>query len=476
MTTNRIPKFTTITIEDLPPFTGAVEFALDADVNLFIGANGTGKSTVLKLLAAEYPKRAIPGWKSEAYDIRVSNWPLTPQGRPDTKAVPQAYLPPVRNNMPISVNADTTRVFHPQPPDAWSTWDGLVTSSPWSFFDGSRVYHAMQKLYHEDLSSMRDRTRAAMVSYIAYQCVKDICPEILAGEFPKNIRTHEVLESRRASPTLPEELLSQPVEHYAMGIDTLEGEVDALYLGELSTGTQGVFLWIWFFALIMAYRHRFAQDWHKKEGIIFVDEIENHLHPSWQRRVIPALRKHFPNVQIFATTHSPFVVAGLRRGQIHKLYREDGVIKTPPLTDEEKAQEIVGWTVEEILREFMEIDDPTDEITANATATLRWLRYQPTASGDAESWRQEQIKLLQNAEYPSRDELSALRWLKSHAAVRGDAVQWRNDNMDELRAIVRREFEFGGPIAAQRELFLEQLDELLQEHDHADEDVEEERS
>ena len=63
--------------------------------------------------------------------------------------------------------------------------------------------------------------------------------------------------------------------------------------------------------------------------MLLIDEIENHLHPTWQRRVIPALREYFPNVQIFATTHSPFVVAGLKAGQVHKLFRNDhdGIVR-----------------------------------------------------------------------------------------------------------------------------------------------------
>ena len=62
--------------------------------------------------------------------------------------------------------------------------------------------------------------------------------------------------------------------------------------------------------------------WHEKPAILLIDEIENHLHPRWQRRVIPALLEHFPGLQIFATTHSPFVVAGLKAGQVHVLKRD----------------------------------------------------------------------------------------------------------------------------------------------------------
>ncbi len=42
--------------------------------------------------------------------------------------------------------------------------------------------------------------------------------------------------------------------------------------------------------------------------VILLDEIEVHLHPSWQRAVLPVAQRLFPNAQIIASTHSPFVV------------------------------------------------------------------------------------------------------------------------------------------------------------------------
>lgn len=43
-------------------------------------------------------------------------------------------------------------------------------------------------------------------------------------------------------------------------------------------------------------------------GIVLIDEIELHMHPSWQRRILPTLRRTFPNIQFIITTHSPQVL------------------------------------------------------------------------------------------------------------------------------------------------------------------------
>lgn len=44
------------------------------------------------------------------------------------------------------------------------------------------------------------------------------------------------------------------------------------------------------------------------KGIVLIDEIELHMHPKWQRKVLPTLKKLFPNIQFIVTTHSPQVL------------------------------------------------------------------------------------------------------------------------------------------------------------------------
>jgi len=51
-------------------------------------------------------------------------------------------------------------------------------------------------------------------------------------------------------------------------------------------------------------------------GIVLIDEIELHLHPSWQRKILPALAKTFPNVQFITATHSPQVLSSVKTESI----------------------------------------------------------------------------------------------------------------------------------------------------------------
>lgn len=46
-------------------------------------------------------------------------------------------------------------------------------------------------------------------------------------------------------------------------------------------------------------------------GIVLIDEVELHMHPSWQRKIIQVLHDVFPNIQFIITTHSPLALGGL---------------------------------------------------------------------------------------------------------------------------------------------------------------------
>lgn len=50
---------------------------------------------------------------------------------------------------------------------------------------------------------------------------------------------------------------------------------------------------------------------YEREGIVFIDEVETHLHLKLQRLILPMLTQIFPNIQFIVTTHSPFVLSSL---------------------------------------------------------------------------------------------------------------------------------------------------------------------
>lgn len=57
-----------------------------------------------------------------------------------------------------------------------------------------------------------------------------------------------------------------------------------------------------------------------------IDEIDLHLHPRWQARILEDLVRIFPNVQFIVTTHSPVVVASVPRGNIRILGEDAAMV------------------------------------------------------------------------------------------------------------------------------------------------------
>ncbi len=55
------------------------------------------------------------------------------------------------------------------------------------------------------------------------------------------------------------------------------------------------------------------------DGIVLIDELDLHLHPEWQRRVVGDLKRIFPKVQFIVTTHSPFIIQETEEGELIKM-------------------------------------------------------------------------------------------------------------------------------------------------------------
>jgi len=86
------------------------------------------------------------------------------------------------------------------------------------------------------------------------------------------------------------------------------------------------------------------------EGIVLIDEIDLHLHPKWQRMVVPMLIKTFPRCQFIISTHSPHVVTHVKPENLFLLRQtEAGIVA-------EKPSESYGKNVDRILEDLMGLE------------------------------------------------------------------------------------------------------------------------
>jgi predicted ATP-binding protein involved in virulence len=86
----------------------------------------------------------------------------------------------------------------------------------------------------------------------------------------------------------------------------------------------------------IAYRSYILNGEKEPEGIVFIDEIELHLHPTLQQEVLDRFRKTFPEIQFIVSTHSPLVLSNLMAdGEQNKIIKlkNDGVTYTHETID-----------------------------------------------------------------------------------------------------------------------------------------------
>lgn len=97
-----------------------------------------------------------------------------------------------------------------------------------------------------------------------------------------------------------------------------------LHVGQLSSGEQ-IFLAIaGDLARRLAVLNKKLKDPLKASAVVLIDEVELHLHPRWQRRMLPWLLETFPGCQFIVTTHSPQVLGEVRSQQIRMLSSDGG--------------------------------------------------------------------------------------------------------------------------------------------------------
>jgi predicted ATP-dependent endonuclease of OLD family len=93
----------------------------------------------------------------------------------------------------------------------------------------------------------------------------------------------------------------------------------------------------------------------KKPAIVFIDEVDAHLHPSWQQKIIGLLRDSFPNVQFIVTAHSPLVVAGCYEYEVAVLRKGKGGFSV-----EQFERDFIGYEAKDLYQIIFEIEEKDD--------------------------------------------------------------------------------------------------------------------
>lgn len=88
------------------------------------------------------------------------------------------------------------------------------------------------------------------------------------------------------------------------------------------------------------------------DGVVFIDELEAHLHPRWQASIVGVLKRAFPNTTFFVTTHSPLVVRQTDPGEAVEIMRDGDKVTSRQLGSPR------DWYLADLYSEGFHVDLP----------------------------------------------------------------------------------------------------------------------
>jgi energy-coupling factor transporter ATP-binding protein EcfA2 len=147
-------------------------------------------------------------------------------------------------------------------------------------------------------------------------------------------------------------------------------------------------------------------------GVVLVDEIDAHLHPAWQQDIIGALARALPKIQFIFTTHSPLATGTLERANISIVSRHGGFAPTvkPP------EEELYGLSADQILlTESFGLESTRDADFSNELTSLQREAVAGKPGAATEFMRKAAIgKAADN--YPRAESRPAPDWLVEMAS------------------------------------------------------------
>ena len=185
-----------------------------------------------------------------------------------------------------------------------------------SLFDNETALYDAEdiliKLHHRAAIGKRERDKRRLLQ--VKQMIADILPDISAAD------DIEILGP---------EVIGDPDEPSGVRLNTPYGSVP---LSGLSLGYQTTLTWVLDLALRLYGRYPDHSDPLSGPGIVLIDNIDLHLHPLWQRRLMEDLSGCFKAIQFVATAHSPLIVQAAENANVTVLQEISGevVISTHP--------------------------------------------------------------------------------------------------------------------------------------------------
>lgn len=370
-----------------------LEVNLDPDINIFVGNNGSGKSALLDAIAAAmYPYVAeiqkIVNKEQEVSPVLQRDLPVKqnsseqrnhPEFTLSTTSLPEWTIiykdPPIENDVDdkkrrkssMLLVSHTSRALQEGTKKLYSEllyncdtlrYDKTSEFSVIAYYQSNRNLTNIADI--ENISNQSfDRFDTLKKAFNATANFTDLATWFFVREYEElregrnrkdiNFELPDLKQVRNAISTI----IAPNARVYFSGATsaklmvewTMEtGEKRELLLSQLSAGYRNMLALVMDFARRLAQANPEMQNPLAAEAILMIDELDLHLHPTWQQKIIPDLKKVFPNTQIIATTHSPEVVTTVKQNQV-KILEDYQIKECPSPTRGMKSSDIVRYVL-----------------------------------------------------------------------------------------------------------------------------------
>jgi predicted ATP-binding protein involved in virulence len=370
------------------------------DIHIIVGPNGTGKTTILHSLAGAFDYFQPDHAEHVSNNIHKRFIKLNGKFSEDDKELPNSYSHTILLNDKGKVIDKIINFGCKNCGNIHQHFEKTISHNLFKSKNGNNYQNQPQNkdlLYYKSAIKSKDligkKLKFAAFGYSGYRFIESEEVEIkdkenfnplhLALEFvkkkdgsEKEFKLSNWIVSRHSKAALEEiggnKVLAARLRHgsdkliecineltenqYSIKIETNPWNVGIIYCGKtlefdvLPDGLRSILSWLG--DLLMRLD---AIPWEddallttEQNILLFLDEIEVHLHPTWQYKILNMLKKLLPNAQIFITTHSPFIINSIDNAKIYILELDNCKSKLKEVLNSE-----TGWSVEYVLEHIL---------------------------------------------------------------------------------------------------------------------------
>ena len=358
-------------------FRGIGDLTIDFDEKeptVFIGINGVGKSSILDCLAILlsrfssaiqhstasgrlFTEEDIKNDKNETHNEIITDfesqkftWSLTKvkKGRMKDTSTNLSEINKIAENIKHKLSSSLSEEYN-LPVIIYYSTNRAVLDIPLKI----RKQHSFEQIdtYENALSGTGSEFR---IFFEWFRKQEDLENELRLENNP-DYRDKQLEAVRQAISSLIPNFTKLRVRRSPLRM-TLQKDDEELIVNQLSDGEKCLLAMVGDLARRLAIANPGLENPLHGFGVVLIDEIELHLHPKWQREIIPALTRTFPHCQFIVTTHSPQVVGEIKPQGIYILEKtENGIIVQRP-------QSSYGRDSNQILEDLMDVPERKQEI------------------------------------------------------------------------------------------------------------------